>query len=146
VLDTNVLVSGVLFEGGNEAKILQLAATGDIEVFISPDILAEFLEVLSRPKFRLAEGEVSTVFSFLLAVTKLTIPLRGVRTQLRDPDDLKLLACAVEAKATHVVTGDKDLLTIRKSNRATILTPSKFIRHLKTIDLIGSSKRNFDLA
>jgi hypothetical protein len=141
-----VLVSGVLFEGGNEAKILQLAANGDIEVFISPDILAEFLDVLSRPKFRLTQEEVSTTFSFLLAVAKLAIPLRPVRAQLRDPDDLKLLSCATEAKATHVVTGDKDLLTIRKSNRTTILTPSKFIRHLKTIDLIGSSKRNFDLA
>ncbi len=144
VLGTNVLVSGILFEGGNEAKILQLVANGDIEVFISPDILAEFLDVLSRPKFRLTEEEVSTAFSFLLAIAKLAIPLRPVRAQLRDPDDLKLLACAAEAKATHIVTGDKDLLTISKSNRATILTPSRFIRHLTTIDLIGSSKRSFD--
>ncbi len=71
-----MLVSGILFENGNEAKLLRLAANDDIDVFISPEILAEFLDVLSRPKFRLTEEEVSTAFSFLLAIAKLTIPLR----------------------------------------------------------------------
>ena len=143
VLDTNVLVSAILFEGGNEAKILQLAANGDIDLFTSPDILAEFLEVLSRPKFQLTPEEVSTAFRFLLAVAKLTIPLRPVKVQLRDPDDLKLLACAAEAKATHIVTGDKELLTLRKSNHSTIMAPSKFIRQLSEAPFRHPSKRLF---
>lgn len=59
VLDTSVLVSGILFENGKEARILQSATNGEIDVFASVDILAKFVRVISRPKFQLTSLEVS---------------------------------------------------------------------------------------
>lgn len=132
VLDTNVLVSGVFFEDGNEFEVLKSASKGDIDVFISPDIFAEFVEVIRRPKFQLARDEVSAACEFILSLAKFTIPLRSVKAQVRDPDDLKLLECAKQARANYIVTGDYDLLILRRFHKTRIISPSMFARQLKT--------------
>ncbi len=131
VLDTNVLISGVLFEDGTEAEILQSAANADIDVFTSPDILAEFAEVIARPKLQLNREEVSAACEFILSLTKLIMPMKPVKAQVRDPGDLKLLECGREAKADFIVTGDKDLVILGRFDKAKIVTPSKFARRLR---------------
>ena len=76
VLDTNVLVSGILFENGKEARILRLAANGEIDVFASVDILAAFVRVISRQKFQLTTLEVNwpaSTFRITVALGSFTV-------------------------------------------------------------------------
>ena len=114
VVDTNVLVSGVLFEDGNEAQLLKSAQKGDIELFISPAMLAEFDEVLSRPKFQLSRDELAAASEYVLAITKLVVPMTVVKIELRDIDDLQILECSRACGANRIVTGDQDLLMLGK--------------------------------
>jgi len=126
VLDTNVLVSGILFEG-SEAKILRSAEEGRIVVFLSLEILEEFVDVLSREKFQLSAQEVLTSTEYILSFVKIKEPARTVKICIRDPEDLKFLECAKGARAHFLVTGDKDLLAVRRLDGTQILTPTKFL-------------------
>lgn len=133
VLDTNVLVSGILFKDGSEAKILQLAEQGRISVFASLEILIEFVNVISRRKFQLTTQEVLAATEYLLSFVKIREPASTATIPIRDPEDVKFLECARDARAHFLVTGDKDLLTIREFANTQILSPSKFVsltRHL----------------
>ena len=105
VLDTNVIVSGLNFPG-NERIVLDLARRGRFEGYLSPFILQETVGVLER-KFGW-EGE---------PLDRVLVTLRN-RATLLDPDrippviegneaDNHILACAVEASADYLVTGDR---------------------------------------
>jgi putative PIN family toxin of toxin-antitoxin system len=117
VVDNNVLVSGLLW-GDNPGRLLSAAATGRLQIFLSEALLAELREVLQRKKFaaRLAlkgltpEIVLAQVQSAARVVHAPPIPLPAL---LRDADDLPVLACAVAAKADAIVTGDKDLLSLK---------------------------------
>lgn len=126
VLDTNVLISGILFEG-SEAEILHSAEVGRIAVFVSLEILGEFVNVLSRPKFQLATQEILAATEYILSFAIVREPTSRVGMRIRDPEDLKFLGCAQAARAHFLVTGDKDLLTIGKFQNTRILTPSQFL-------------------
>jgi len=126
VLDTNVLVSGILFEG-SEAKILRSAEEGRIVVFLSLEILEEFVDVLSREKFQLSAQEVLTATEYILSFVKIKEPAGAVKIGIRDPEDLKFLACAKRSRAHFLVTRDKDLLAVRTFDGTQILTPAKFL-------------------
>lgn len=133
VLDANVLVSGILFKDGSEAKILQLGEQGRISVFASLEILIEFVNVISRRKFQLTTQEVLAATEYLLSFVKIREPASTATIPIRDPEDVKFLECARDARAHFLVTGDKDLLTIREFANTQILSPSKFVsltRHL----------------
>jgi len=127
VLDTNVLISGVLFKDGTEAKILQLAERGRISVFVSLEILVEFVDVISRRKFQLTTQEILAATEYLLSFVRIREPASVVTIPVRDPEDVKFLECARDARAHFLITGDKDLLTIREFANTQILSPSKFV-------------------
>ena len=105
VLDTNVLVSGLLKSKGNPAQVLALALTGAVQVCHDGRILAEYAEVLARPRFRFDPRRVRDVLiklqtdgvSFTPPYTPLDLP---------DPDDEPFLAVALAAPADYLVTGN----------------------------------------
>src|SRR5271165_275056 len=73
VVDTNVVVSGALVDGGLPASILDLAANRKIRMIVSSDILAEYAEVLRRPRFKLSPAYVSQVLTVIrLGILTLT--------------------------------------------------------------------------
>ncbi|HOA61356.1 MAG TPA: putative toxin-antitoxin system toxin component, PIN family [Verrucomicrobiota bacterium] len=116
VADTNTLVSASLWQGPS-ARLLEAVASGKVELVLSPALLAEFASVMARPKFvgRIAAqgttaDELARKLSeeaTLVAPGPLSLP-----PELRDPDDLPVLACAVTAEAEAIVSGDQDLLTM----------------------------------
>ncbi len=131
VLDTSVLVSAVLFERGNEARILAYALKGRATLVSSLEILEEYREVLSRPKFKLVPMEILAAFQTVLSLCEIVLEIRKARAECRDPDDQKFLDCATTARANLLVTGDQDLLVMRQVERTRIVSPGKAVRELK---------------
>ena len=113
VFGTSTLISGLLYDG-NERKLLRHALEGRVLLFASQDILDEVREVLARPKFRLNVEEQKQVFSALLFLCSLVEPKQVVKIVTQDPDDDKILECALEVKADYVVSGDHHLLGLKQ--------------------------------
>ena len=116
VLDTNVVASGLLWNGA-PAQLLDAARADEVELFSSRVLLAELTRILRRAKFAkaLAASGLSLeelVLGYAELVTLVT-PANIPPTILRDPDDDHVLACTVAANAELVVSGDRDLLEIK---------------------------------
>lgn len=133
VLDTNILVSGTFFPKGNEARLLQHVFEGNITLSSSLEILEEFREVLSRDKFELTTEELQTIFEKIVSWCGIVLSTRQATSRCRDPDDQKFLDCAVAAKADYLVTGDPDLLTMKKADGSEIVTAGKLVNKLKNL-------------
>jgi putative PIN family toxin of toxin-antitoxin system len=105
VLDTNVLVSACWKPGGLEAATVALAAQGAFTLCVSPAIVAEYRDVLSRKKLSKLESRAAPL---LAAVEKIWSPFdASVRTSAaRDEDDNRFLECAFSSGANFLVTGN----------------------------------------
>ncbi|GAB3933085.1 hypothetical protein GCM10028804_48530 [Larkinella terrae] len=110
------------------SKFDQVFADQTLILLFSQELLDEFIEVARRPKFKryfsltdlqdLVE-QISLRAEFVTIASEVTI--------CRDPKDNFLLALAIDAKATHLITGDKDLLDIQKFESTTILTIAAYL-------------------
>jgi len=132
VLDTNILISAILF-GGNPRKILSLIIDNKIQGFISPFIIFELKEVL-RKKFNfpleiLEELEELIKEKFIIVYPKKTINL--IKEVLADN---RILECAVEAKADFLISGDtKHILKLKKINKTKIVSVNDFLMTFKKL-------------
>lgn len=114
VADTNTVVSAFLW-GGLPAEILAAARKGRIKLHTSPALLAELEEVLSRDKFAARVIQVGgSVPQMIAGYRALVTPVRpaAIEPTTRDPDDDHVLACALGAGASLIVTRDRDLLDL----------------------------------
>src|ERR1700719_4504352 len=105
VADTNVIVSALVF-GGVPRRVLELADSAVCELFYSEAIQVEVRRVLLE-KFGWSDAKLDAVFD--------------------DPDDNRILECALSARATFVVSGDGHLLRLRKYKSIAIVSPRKFL-------------------
>ena len=105
VLDTNILISACWKPGGNEAQVLALACSGQLEIALSPALLAEYNDVAARPKFANHRAALLSAIAALSAVALSVEPLPACDA-CSDPDDNLLLDTALAASARFVVTGN----------------------------------------
>ncbi len=127
VLDTNVLISALLFTG-IASEVVPLWQKGAITVLLSREILDEYLRVLAYPKFQLSEGEIKGLIEEeFLPFVQIIKPGTRIRIVKRDPSDNKFLECAVAGKADVLISGDKELLAIRHYRQVRVQTPSRFL-------------------
>jgi putative PIN family toxin of toxin-antitoxin system len=110
VFDTNILVSALVFPGGQGDAALRRIVDGTDELVMSKAILDELLEVLSRKFARDAE-ELSHVAVFVSELALVVVPRRRLRVLGDDPDN-RILECAITGRANAIVTGDKALLAL----------------------------------
>ncbi len=127
VCDTNVLVSGVLFNGPPR-KILELISRAKVENAISLEILAEAKNVLLRPKFGLSSEQVVNIIDTFVETFVLVTPTERVVAVKNDPDDDRILEAAQTAHARFIISGDQHLLSIGVWNDVEILSPAVFVK------------------
>ncbi len=109
VLDTNTLISGLLWDG-NEARILEKSERKEIHLFVSMEILEELEGVLKREKFsKKLEGKEYTVEKAVAKIALIATLVEAghtINVIKEDPDDNRVLECAISAQATVIVSGD----------------------------------------
>ncbi len=127
VLDTNVLLSALLFQEGSLSWLRTAWQSDAICPLASHDTMAELIRVLSYPKFRLTRDEREDLLADHLPWCEtVTVPVSTVHIDCRDPFDRPFVELAVAAKADVLVTGDKDLLVLASAFPIPILTPRQF--------------------
>ena len=126
VLDTNVLISALLF-GGAPREILEMIIAGSIDCSLSTAILDELRDVLQRPKFGFSCRQAAAVVEELCSVCEVVNPSMRIGVVKGDPDDDRILECALEAKAGIIVSGDSHLLELRTYRGIRILGPADFL-------------------
>ena len=131
VLDTNIVASGLLWNGV-PAQLVDAARADKIEIFTSRVLLAELTRILCRAKCAnvIAASGLSLdelVLSYAELATLVT-PEPIPATVLNDPDDDHVLACALAAKADLIVSGDRDLLTLKSFREIPIVTAAEAVR------------------
>lgn len=125
VFDTNVLVAAFLTEGIC-AKLLTRARWQDFDLILCDGILQEFKRVLGK-KFAATPDEISATLSILSEATHDILGKTDSITPIcRDSDDDMILACAKDADADYLVTGDEDLLVLKNYEGIVILNPREF--------------------
>ena len=126
VLDTNVLVSALLFSGEIGNVVSSWKARKFLPVF-SQDTFDEFRRVLAYPKFSLTPREIDALLQNevlpFCEVVDIENEIIGV---CRDRADDKFLSCALAAKADYIVSGDKDLLALGNFRNIPIITAAAF--------------------
>jgi uncharacterized protein len=131
VLDTNVVVSAYLVPTGKPARIISLAREDKLDICLSEEILEEIRRTLLRPKLqRIHKAGTQEIDRFLQAFAEITILVPGtteVEPVEDDPDDTKILACAVESKADFIVSGDHHLTDLGSFRGIPILNPDAFL-------------------
>jgi len=125
LIDTNVLVSAVLKNRDPETVILFVVERDDMEWIVSPEIMAEYQDVLSRPKFALPPELLQ---QWLRLLDSFTVSCRtGLAIDFpRDQKDAKFLSCAIATGADYFITGDRDFSQAQKLLSTTILSVTQF--------------------
>lgn len=129
VLDTNVLVSAFLKPASDAARVLRLVLQRDLEIVLNDHILAEYIEVLSRPRFGLDQRKVREVLDYLRSVGTVA-PAVAASFRLPDPDDEPFLEAAVGGRAQFLVTGNKRHFPGRRCEGVKVVGPKEFFREL----------------
>jgi putative PIN family toxin of toxin-antitoxin system len=126
VLDTNVIVSGILRPYSKAAAILRLVATGTIRLAYDLRILSEYQDVLNRPKFPFAKENIN---AFLNQVEKegILVSVMPLKFRLPDPDDEAFLEAALAARAEALITGNKRHFPKKEYQGTRILSPAEFL-------------------
>jgi uncharacterized protein len=131
VLDTNVILSGILF-GGKPRQILSAVVAGTLKMIISEAIVSELKGVLQRPKFGLTSQIVESIVAELSSVAEWVVPKNHVEIIKNDVSDNDVLDCALEGKADYIVSGDEHLLKLERCGKISIVNPDSFLRLLES--------------
>jgi len=129
--DTNVYVSGLAF-GGVPLQFLNHARAGAFRLAISAAILGEIRRVLGD-KFLWQQDALDGVSAQLARFTLLVQPTQAIAAIKDDPDDDRILECAVEAGSDFIVSGDNHLLRLGSYSGIRILKVANFMLLLPTL-------------
>lgn len=132
VLDTNVIVSALVFAHGPAARVRLAWQAGLVLPLASKLTVAELMRVLAYPRFRLSAADRDELLAdYLPKVTVVNVPQPPPSVpDCRDPHDLPFLHLAAAAQADALVTGDADLLALASSVPWRVLAPADFLATL----------------
>lgn len=126
VLDTNVLVSGLLSPYGAPAEVVGLVVSGAITLCVDARILIEYGQVLARPRFAFDPDKVEALLDFIEAEAIPVMPT-PLEARLPDPDDEPFLEVALASHADALVTGNPVHYPAPQCAGVTVLGPADFL-------------------
>ncbi len=128
VLDTNILISGIGWSGSPK-DVIEAFLKGEFILLISESLLNELERILNYKKFYFIPGYLKeSLIRNLLKAAEFVKTKKKLDIIKEDPEDNKVLECALFGKADYIVTGDKHLLKLCKFNNIKILTPIEFLK------------------
>jgi putative PIN family toxin of toxin-antitoxin system len=131
VLDTNVLISGLLNPNGNPGRVLDLFLANELTLLVDDRILAEYREVLRRPKFRFDPDDVAELLEFIDASSvRVVAPPLGMPQP--DKQDQAFLEVGVAGRAECLVTGNARDFRVPADAAIQVETPAEFIQRWRT--------------
>jgi putative PIN family toxin of toxin-antitoxin system len=130
VLDTNVIISGILRPFSKASLILTLIADGTVQVAYDLRLLSEYRDVLNRPKLNFAKENVE---AFLTQVEQegFLVSVKPLKIHLPDPDDEPFLEAVVAGKVEAIVTGNKRHFPKKEYQGVRILSPAEFLEAVR---------------
>ena len=138
VLDTNVLVSGLLSPFGPPGEIVRMVSSGAVVLCLDARILAEYDDVLARPRFGFDPDSVAALLDYIDFRSKM-VASEPLEQRLPDPDDEPFLEVAATCGTNCLVTGD--LADFPSDMRAgiTVLSPAQFMDGLRAQNRAGDT-------
>jgi uncharacterized protein len=130
VLDTNVLISGLLSPYGPPAEVVGMVVGGAVTLCVDARILIEYEQVLMRPRFGFAPAAVDALIAFVEAES-LHVASTPWSEPLPDPDDAPFLEVAVAGDADCLVTGNVAHFPERSRGSVEVRTPAEFVAHYR---------------
>lgn len=136
VIDTNVFVSGLFASQGHTFQLQELWLSGAFELVVSEQILNEIHRTLLKPQIKqrlqLQDGEQALIVELIRQKAAIVTTDRYRTDKIaEDPTDNKFLACALEADADYIVSGDNHLLSLKHFHRIQIVDAAIFIEEVK---------------
>jgi putative PIN family toxin of toxin-antitoxin system len=137
VLDSTILVSAFLTPGGAADALINQAKAGRITGAVAEEILGETARVLLtaeriRQRYPYTDADGQDYLQSIRQAALIVSDLPSVSGIVRDPDDDIVLACAVAAETSHVVTRDDDLLSLGIYEGVLMVTPEAFLVMLRS--------------
>ena len=126
VLDTNVLVSGLLTPFGTSGEIVRMISAGKLILQYDSRILLEYQDVLYRPKFRFDKDQIELLIDYIKKNGR-AVPTSPLKIRLPDPDDTPFLEVAIGGETEYLVTGNKGHYPRRFREGIKVLSPTEFI-------------------
>jgi len=129
VIDTNIYISAIFWKG-KPRQVIDLGRDEKINILTSAAIEEEIADKL-KTKFNLDKNEISQILSDFSTFTKLVSATDRIQAVPDDPDDDKIIECAVSGKADYIVSGDRHLLKLEEYAGITILNASDFLLRIR---------------
>jgi putative PIN family toxin of toxin-antitoxin system len=127
VLDTNVLVSGLLTPFGPSGEIVRMIFAGELSLYMDARLLSEYREVLHRPKFKFNKDHINILLDFIELYGHVVAGL-PLKNRLPDPDDEPFLEIAIAGKVQFLITGNLAHYPPSSREGIKIHSPSEFIQ------------------
>lgn len=138
VLDTNSVISALVFSSGHLSWLRTAWQAGHFIPLVCPDTVSELIRVLRYPKFKLSWAEQEALLAEFLPFAETVVSrgkLRGL-PKLRDPCDIMFFALALRAKADLIISGDEDILSLRSTfKRIPVKSPNEFRQMIQPASL-----------
>lgn len=133
VLDTNVVLSALLFRRGRLAPLRHEWQRATVHPLVSKATIEELVRALTYPKFKLTPDDRQEMLAdYLPYCTTIAMPAKPPKVpSCRDPFDVPFLELAVAAKADYLVSGDQDLLTLTGQIRCPIVRAEELLNSLR---------------
>lgn len=126
ILDTNILISAIVF-GGKPRDILKRIISGKLGFAVSKEILDEVDGVLSGKKFNYPSQAVYEIRNAIEGLGDNVVPEKRIDMIKKDPDDNRILECALTANADFIISGDSHLLELKVFKGIQIISPADFL-------------------
>ena len=135
VLDTNILISALLAPRGSPSAVIRLWEADRFDVATSPALISEFRRVLTYENvnryLKLTAEELDNFLNHFESIVINVDLQKNLDVIEDDPDDNRVLECAMDAKASYIITGDNHLLQLKEYQGIIILSPAAFLTLLE---------------